>query len=121
MDFNSIVFFSLGSTLGLTLRFFIKNNFKFKTGFYINHTSLVNLIASLFLGIVVALNLTNKNILLLVYVGFLGCFSTFSSFIYQLFFLIQSRQFVRLFLHYLEVLSLSFVLFYLGYYLIKIF
>jgi len=111
----------LGSTIGLILRMLVKYKVKIKTGFFINSTSLVNILASLFLGILVALNPINHNLLLLFYVGFLGCFSTFSSFIYDLFVLFQSKQFVRLFLHYIEVIVLSFLFFYLGYYLIKVF
>ena len=96
-------------------------NFKIKTGFYINNITLVNLFASLFLGIFVALNPVNKNLILLFYVGFLGCFSTFSSFIYRLFILFQRRQFKALFLHYIEVLILSLALFYLGYFCVQTF
>ena len=118
---NSIFYLFFGSSLGLTLRIFINNNFKIKKGFYINDTSLVNFIASFFLGILVAFNPVNNNLLLLFYSGFLGCFSTFSSFIYQLFVLFRNRQFVIFLLHYIEVLVLSFLSFYLGYYLMQIF
>ena len=100
---------------------FVKNNYHIRVGFYINETTLVNFLASLFLGSLVALNPVNNNLLLLFYVGFLGCFSTFSSFIYQLFVLFQRRQFLLLILHYIEVLVLSFLCFYFGYFLIKIF
>ena len=99
---------------------FIQNNLKLNVGFNIQNTSIVNFIASFFLGILVALNFGNKDILLLFYTGFLGCFSTFSSFIYQLFVLFQNRKFKHLFFHYLEVILLSFICFYLGYCLIKI-
>ncbi len=121
MDLNSIVYVLLGSTVGLLLRMFVQYKVKIKTGFYINNTSLVNILASLFLGILLALNPINQNLLLLFYVGFLGCFSTFSSFIYDLFVLFQSKQFVRLFFHYIEVILISFLFFYLGYYFIQIF
>ena len=121
MDFSSICLLLLGSTLGLTLRIFIQNKFKIKIGFDIQNTSIVNFIASFLLGILVALNFFNNHILFLFYVGFLGCFSTFSSFIYQLFILLQKRQFINLILHYMEVLILSFLFFYLGYYLMNIF
>ena len=99
---------------------FIQNNLKINVGFNIQNTSIVNLISSFILGILVSLNFLNNNILLLFYIGFLGCFSTFSSFIYQLFVLFQKRNFMRLFFHYLEVILLSFVCFYLGYFLMKI-
>ena len=99
---------------------FINNNLKINVGFNIQNTSIVNFIASFFLGVLVAMNLTDNKILLLFYTGFLGCFSTFSSFIYQLFVLFQKRKFMRLFLHYIEVILLSFSCFYLGYFLLEI-
>ena len=99
---------------------FIQKNLKINVGFNIQNTSIVNLIASLFLGILVALNFNNNNILLLFYTGFLGSFSTFSSFIYQLFVLFQKRKFISLFFHYTEVIILSFICFYLGYFLMQI-
>ena len=95
----------------------IQENLKINIGFNIENTSIVNFIASFFLGTLVALDFVNNNKLLLFYTGFLGCFSTFSSFIYQLFVLFQERQFMRLFLHYYEVIIFSFISFYLGYYL----
>ena len=104
----------------MILRLFIQNNLKINVGFNIQNTSLVNLISSFFLGILVSLNFLNNNILLLFYTGFLGCFSTFSSFIYELFVLFQKRQFMRLFFHYIEVILLSFICFYLGNCLMKI-
>ena len=89
MDINSISIVLLGSTFGLILRMFIQNSLKVNIGINIQNTTIVNLIASFFLGILVALNFINKDLLLLFYTGFLGCFSTFSSFIYQLFILFK--------------------------------
>ena len=109
-----------GSTFGLLLRIFIQNNLEINVGFNIQNTSIVNFIASFFLGILVALNFINNHILLLFYTGFLGCFSTFSSFIYQLFVLFQRKKFILLLLHYFEVILTSFVCFYLGFYLTQI-
>ena len=119
MDITSICILLVGSTLGLILRIFIQNNLKIKIGFDIQNTSIVNFIASFFLGILVALNFINNDILLLFYTGFLGCFSTFSSFIYQLFVLLKKRKFMRLFFHYIEVIIISFLCFYFGYYLVR--
>ena len=120
MDIKSIIFVLFGSTFGLILRIFIQNHLKINIGFNIQNTTIVNLIASFFLGILVASDFINNKILLLFYVSFLGCFSTFSSFVYQLFDLFQKRKFMRLFFHYIEVILLSFLSFYLGYYLIQI-
>ena len=120
MDISSIGIVLLGSTSGLILRIFIQNKLKINIGFNIQNTSIVNFIASFFLGILVAFNFVNNHNLLLFYTGFLGCFSTFSAFIYQLFVLLQKRKFMRLFFHYIEVILLSFLCFYSGYYLIQI-
>jgi len=121
LDSSSIVIILLGSTFGLILRIFIQNNFKKIIGFDIQNTSIVNFLSSFFLGILVALNFTNNEILVLFYVGFLGCFSTFSSFIYQLFILFQKKQYLRLFFHYIEVIIFSFLFFNLGYLIVQFF
>ena len=121
MEITSISLVFLGSTFGLILRIFIQNNFKKSIGFDIQNTSIVNFLSSFLLGILVALNFINNEILVLFYSGFLGCFSTFSSFIYQLFYLFKKRKFLRLFFHYIEVIITSFLFFYLGYFVIQFF
>ena len=121
MDFGSTGFLLLGSSFGLILRIFIQDNLKLKIGFDIQNTSIVNFLSSFVLGILVALNFLNNEILVLFYGGFLGCFSTFSSFIYQLFDLFKKRKFLRLFFHYIEVIIFSFLFFYLGYFIIQFF
>ena len=68
MDFSSIGIILLGSTFGLILRIFIQNNFKKSIGFDIQNTSIVNFIASFFLGILVAENFINNDILFLHYI-----------------------------------------------------
>jgi len=85
LESSSIFIILFGSTFGLTLIIVIQNNFKKSISFDIQNTSIVNFLSSFFLGILVALNFLNNEILVLFYGGFLGCFSTFSSFIYQLF------------------------------------
>ena len=103
------------------MRIFIQDNFKKSIFFDIRNTSIVNFLSSFFLGILVALNFLNNEILVLFYGGFLGCFSTFSSFIYQLFDLFKKRKFLKLFFHYIEVIIISFLFFYLGYFVIQFF
>ena len=121
LNFSSIGIILIGSTIGLSLRIFIQNIFNKNIGFNIQNTSIVNFISSFLLGILVALNFSNNNLLLLFYVGFLGCFSTFSSFVYQLFNLFLKGKFQRLFFHYIEVVIFSFLFFYLGYFIIQYF
>ena len=121
MNYSSLGYILLGSTFGLILRILIQSSLKINIGLDIQNTKIVNFIASFFLGILVGLNFVNNKILLLFYVGFLGSFSTFSSFIYQLFLLLREKEYLRLFLYYIEVLVFSFLFFYLGYYLIYFF
>ena len=94
MDITSIIILLFGSTLGLLMRMFIQKKLKINIGFNIQNTSIVNFIASFFLGILVELNFTNNNKLFLFYTGFLGCLSTFSSFIYELFVLFKQRKII---------------------------
>ena len=121
MDLKVLLHILAGSTFGLILRLFIRNNSRKQLAFNLNKSIVVNILSSLFLGNLVALNLTNKNLFFLFYVGFLGCFSTFSSFIYELFNLIQNRQYLQLLFYYIQVLILSFFCFSAGYFIILIF
>ena len=120
MELDSVIHILAGSTLGLIVRIFIKYIFGREKIFTSNTILIVNVLASLFLGIFVSLNITNKNLILFFYVGFLGCLSTFSSFIYQLFHLIQERKYCKLLLYYTEVFVLSFSFFCLGYFITSI-
>lgn len=121
MELDGFIHILAGSTFGLILRMFIKYISGRQKIFYFNNILIVNVLASLILGTFVALNVNNKNLILFFSVGFLGCFSTFSSFIYQLFDLIQKRKYLCLFLYYVEVLILSFLFFCLGYFITLIF
>ncbi len=117
MEVDSVINILAGSTLGLIVRIFIKYIFGKEKIFTSNTILIVNVLASLFLGIFVSLNITNKNLILFFCVGFLGCLSTFSSFIYQLFLLIQERKYFKLLLYYTEVFVLSFSFFCFGYFI----
>ena len=120
MELDSVIHILAGSTLGLIVRMVIKYISGREKIFTSNTILIVNVLASLFLGIFVSLNITNKNLILFFYVGFLGCLSTFSSFIYQLFHLIQERKYFKLLLYYTEVFVLSFSFFCLGYFITSI-
>ena len=117
MELDGFIYILAGSTIGLSVRMFIKYiSGKDKT-FYSNNILIVNVLASLFLGIFEGLNITNKNLILFIFVGFLGCLSTFSSFIYQLFNLIREKKYLILLIYYAEVILLSFLFFCLGYFI----
>jgi len=120
LDLTAVCYILAGSTLGVILRIFVRKNFRKKLGFNINHIAIVNILAALFLGVFLALNLSNKYMIFLFYVGFLGCLSTFSSFIYELFRLIQSKQYKRLLFHYIELLLISFFSFWVGFFVMSI-
>ena len=117
MELDSVINILAGSTLGLIVRMFIKYISGREKIFTSNTILIVNVLASLFLGIFVSLNITNKNLILFFSVGFLGCLSTFSSFIYQLFNLIQEKKYLILLVYYAEVIVLSFLFFCLGYFI----
>ena len=121
MDLDKFIYILVGSTIGLILRLFIKYKFKKKIGFFFNHSLIVNVLSSLLLGIFLGLNSNNKNLFLFFSVGFLGCFSTFSSFIYELFNLIQKRRYISFIIYYMEVLVLSFLFFCFGSFTILVF
>jgi len=70
LDFSSISIILLGSTFGLIMRIYIQDNFKKSICFDIQNTSIVNFLSSFFLGILVALNFSNNEILVLFYVVF---------------------------------------------------
>ncbi len=116
MDLDVVIHILIGSSCGLILRLITQYKFKEFLRFNLDHSSIVNVLASLFLGVLVAFNPSSKNLLLLFF-GFLGCFSTFSSFIYQLFNLIQNRKYFRLIFYYIEVLVLSFLFFCVGHFI----
>ena len=121
MEFDGVINILVGSTLGVFVRMLIKDISKRSKLFYFNNILIVNVLASLFLGIFVVLNITSKNSILFFYVGFLGCLSTFSSFIYQLFILFQKRKYLSLLLKYVQFLVLSLSFFGLGYFITFIF
>tara|TARA_X000001036_G_scaffold218162_1_gene204222 strand:- start:635 stop:1006 length:372 start_codon:yes stop_codon:yes gene_type:complete len=117
LELDGFIYILAGSTIGLSVRMFIKYiSGKDKT-FYSNNILIVNVLASLFLGIFEGSNIANKNLILFIFVGFLGCLSTFSSFIYQLFNLIREKKYLILLIYYAEVILLSFLFFCLGYFI----
>ena len=117
MELDGIIHILVGSTCGLVVRMFIKYIPGKRKLFSFDNTLIVNVLASLFLGIFIALNITNQKLLLFVSVGFLGCLSTFSSFIYELFNLIKKRKYLNFLLYYIEIFLLSYLFFYLGYFI----
>jgi len=121
LELDSFICILAGSTCGVIVRIFIKYISERRKLLPLNNILIVNVLASLFLGIFIALNLANKNILLFFSVGFLGCLSTFSSFIYQLFNLIQKKKYLSSVIYYVEVIVLSLLFFCSGYFIALVF
>ncbi len=117
MKLDGFIYILAGSTLGLIVRMIIKYISGKEKIFFFNNILIVNVLASLFLGIFEGLNITNKNLILFIFVGFLGCLSTFSSFVYHLFNLIREKKYLILLIYYAEVIVLSFLFFCLGYFI----
>ena len=104
---SEVIYIISGSSIGVLLRLYIIHKFKKFLGFNINSIALVNIISSFIVGFLIALDIKNKNLLLLSFTGFLGCFSTFSSFVYQLFTFFQKRQLILLMLYYIKIVQIE--------------
>ena len=91
----------------LLLKFFVSNN----------------LLGSFLIGIVASLLekqlLSNESRLFIVY-GFLGGFTTFSAFTYEMFDFLKTGNYLNLFIYLFFSIIVSLILFYIGYKLAKI-
>tara|TARA_B100000963_G_scaffold358315_1_gene382665 strand:- start:8429 stop:8803 length:375 start_codon:yes stop_codon:yes gene_type:complete len=86
-------------------------------------TIVVNLIGSFLIGIVASLfekQLLNNEFRSFIVFGFLGGFTTFSAFTYEVFNLLKSGNYINLFIYLFVSIIISLILFYVGYKLIKI-
>ena len=96
-----ILFVSLGAILGANTRFLILGNFKNLNLKKDLHIFLINTFASFLLGLFLSIIekvgsfIYSYQLILFFSVGFLGSFSTFSSFIYDLFVLCIEFKFYR--------------------------
>jgi|TARA_B100000787_G_C16181621_1_gene292188 CrcB protein len=102
-----------GAILGVSLRYLI-NIFQYTfIGLPIS-TIVVNIIGSLIAGIF--LNKFSGNSYLLIYVGFLGSFTTLSSFNIEFFNLISNHLYFKSFLFFFSNIFVSFLFFIIGFY-----
>ncbi len=120
MRFNSLIYLLLGGTIGVLSRLFVLKKYENKVGLTINNIAKVNLISSFLAGIYIALNIDNHSIFLFFSIGFLGCFSTLSSFIFYLFSLLKEKKYIKFITHYTEVIFYSILLFCIGHFTTKI-
>ena len=121
----------LQSILAVGIGGFFGSIFRYLISYYINisthstfpfGTLIVNIVGSFLIGIIIAAALEgdlNKSMRLLLATGFCGGFTTFSSFSYEFFSLLQHEQTGYAFLYAIAsfILGLAFV--WLGFYLIK--
>ena len=86
-------------------------------------TILVNLIGSFFIGVVASLfekQILSNEFRSVIIFGFLGGFTTFSAFTYEVFNLLKAGDYLNLFIYLFLSIIVSLILFYVGYKLIKI-
>ena len=114
MNLDCLIPIFIGSLIGVSLRLFIITNLKRNVFSTINNIAIINIISSLIVGILIGINIKYGSLYLLLMIGFLGCFSSFSSFIYQLFNYLQQRKYIKFIKHYIEVISFSIVFFTFG-------
>ncbi len=86
-------------------------------------TVIVNLIGSFLIGIVASLfekQLLSNELRSFIVFGFLGGFTTFSAFTYEVFNLLKTGNYLNLFIYLFLSIIVSLILFYIGYKIVKI-
>ena len=118
---NEIFFVSLGAILGANLRFKLYNKLKsLNLNKYFSFL-IINIFASFCLGLFLSLLehlgsfIYSYQLVLFFSVGFLGSFSTFSSFVYDLFDLSLRLEFSRALKLFLNSISLGIISFAFGF------
>ena len=105
LDNRSSLLIAVGAAPGALLRLQLSKKFSSYTNSKLNGVLIVNIISTFLLGLFLALQQkivslsVNQSLYLLICVGFLGSFSTFSSFIFELYsFDLRNRFFDFLFM-----------------------
>lgn len=88
---NQICFVGIGGLLGAIARYWINVRFS-KLGLFPTGTFLVNITGSFFMGILIGYGRLPHSISLLVGTGFLGTYTTFSTFNFELFLLKRNKM-----------------------------
>jgi len=86
-------------------------------------TILVNLIGSFLIGATISLferQLLSNELRTFFVIGFLGGFTTFSAFTYEVFNLLKTGNYLNLFIYLFLSIIVSLILFYIGYKIVKI-
>lgn len=114
-----ILLVALGGFFGAISRFIISQRLSKNTTFPVG-TLTVNLIGSLFLGIIIGLELPSA-VALLLGTGFLGAFTTFSTLSFEMVKMIQNKQIKQWIMYVLTTYGIGFLLAYIGYLIGNIF
>ncbi len=111
----NLILVGIGGTFGGLCRFQLGKlvSEKSKTAFPIG-TFLINITGAILLGILTGMNLRNSMYLLLGD-GFLGAYTTFSTFVYEGFNLFQNNEKLNAFVYILSTLILGVIGYVLGY------
>ncbi len=110
----------MGGSLGVLLRLYILKKIDFQIGLSIDNIAIINIISAFLTGIFISFNYNNNLLYIFLFTGFLGCFSSFSSFIYRLFSLIKTQRYIHFMKYYIENIFYAILLFSIGYYFTKI-
>ena len=118
---NSVFLVGLGGAIGVLTRYWIGMQCSFVRFQFINSVLLVNILGAFFIGVVARyLQLYEYPQLKLIFViGFLGGFTTFSTYILDLLTFIQNQQWVSAIWYFLVSNGLGVLFFILGYYSLK--
>lgn len=115
-----LILVGIGGTFGGLCRFQLGKlvSEKSKTTFPIG-TFLINITGAILLGILTGMNMGN-NIYLLLGDGFLGAFTTFSTFMYEGFNLFQDNEKLNAFVYILSTLILGIIGYVFGYEIVRL-
>lgn len=109
---NTVLLIGAGGFLGSMARFYVSNYFKGKqTGSFPVATFIVNVVGSFVLGYIIG---ASKGVELFLGVGFLGAFTTFSTFNLESIHLIEQKKFKVLFLYLFGSYAIGIALAFLG-------
>lgn len=121
---KQVLLIFLGGGLGSVLRFLISKSLNFESAFMPYGTFTVNILGSLFIGIVLGIaarsNLSGSPTVLFLVIGFCGGFTTFSSFAFENQALLRSGDYVNFFIYSFGSIILGILAVFLGLFLSKL-
>ena len=110
---------AIGGSLGSLSRFLVSKSIAEKhSGAYPLGTFTINLAGAFLLGVITAFHV-NFSVYAFIAIGFLGSFTTFSTFMFEDFVLLQNNRILNALIYVLATLVLSFLAFYLGFILVS--